>query len=121
VRARLLNQVDERRNPRTRATVNQLLDQYLEVLDVDPSTRAGYVWKIDKHIRPQLGNVQVARVDAEVLDSFFAQLRTCRDHCGGGRSVAHRTSAPHEVRRVMPAPCLQAVCRLFNFGSFTPS
>jgi integrase len=29
---RLLNQVDERRNPRTRATVDQLLDRYLELL-----------------------------------------------------------------------------------------
>lgn len=39
VRSRLQNQVDERRNPRTRATVGQLLDKWLEVLDVDPSTR----------------------------------------------------------------------------------
>ncbi|SDP67115.1 hypothetical protein SAMN04487905_1071, partial [Actinopolyspora xinjiangensis] len=30
VRTRLLNQVDERRNPRTNATVEQLLDRYLE-------------------------------------------------------------------------------------------
>ena len=30
VRTRLLNQVDERRNPRTKATVNQLLDRWLE-------------------------------------------------------------------------------------------
>ena len=28
VRTRLLNQVDERRNPRTKATVNQLLDRW---------------------------------------------------------------------------------------------
>ena len=54
--SRLLNQIDERRNPRTRATVNQLLDRYLQVLDVydrrnvlfyfyqmdqDPPTRTG--------------------------------------------------------------------------------
>jgi hypothetical protein len=30
-RTRLLSQVDERRNPRTRATLSQLLDRYLEV------------------------------------------------------------------------------------------
>jgi integrase len=28
VRTRLLNQVDERRNPRTKATMNQLLDRW---------------------------------------------------------------------------------------------
>ena len=38
MRTRMLSQVDERRSPRTRATVGQLLDQWLEVLDVDPST-----------------------------------------------------------------------------------
>ncbi|MFG3298861.1 hypothetical protein [Micromonospora chersina] len=42
-RTRFLAQVDERRNPRTRATVDQLLDRWLEVLDVEASTRQGYV------------------------------------------------------------------------------
>jgi len=42
VRTRLLAQVDERRNPRTRATVAQLLDRWLEMLDVEASTRQGY-------------------------------------------------------------------------------
>src|SRR6185436_18773392 len=35
VRTRLLNQVDERRNPRTKATVNQLLDRWLEVAEME--------------------------------------------------------------------------------------
>jgi integrase len=37
VRVRLLNQLDERHNPRTRAAVNQLLDRYLEVLEIEES------------------------------------------------------------------------------------
>lgn len=41
-RARLIKQVNEQRNPRTKATVNQLTDRYLEVLDVDVTTRNGY-------------------------------------------------------------------------------
>jgi integrase len=44
---RLLNQIDERRNPRTRATVNQLLDRYLELLDVEDTTR-----RVDQQARP---------------------------------------------------------------------
>jgi integrase len=95
-RTRLLNQVDERRNPRTRATLNQLLDRWLEVLDVEPSTRRGYVLKIDKHIRPLLGGVQVGRVDAELLEMFYARLRKCRDHCAGRRYIQHRIERPHE-------------------------
>jgi hypothetical protein len=43
VRTRLLSQVDERRNPRTKATVNQLLDRYVEVLDVEQATRTTYL------------------------------------------------------------------------------
>ena len=44
VRTRLLNQVDERRNPRTKATVNQLLDRWLEVGELErdnPRERGG--------------------------------------------------------------------------------
>jgi integrase len=44
-RIRLLAQVDERRHPRTRASVDQLLDRWLEVLDVEVSTRQAYVRK----------------------------------------------------------------------------
>jgi hypothetical protein len=40
VRTRLLNQVDERRNPRTRATLNQLLDRWLGVLESSPPSKA---------------------------------------------------------------------------------
>src|SRR3954447_239839 len=42
VRTRLLHEVDERRNPKTRAAVNQLLDRHLEMLDVEPTTRTRY-------------------------------------------------------------------------------
>jgi len=42
VRTRLLQQVDDRRAPRTNATMNQLLDRYLEMLDVEPTTRQRY-------------------------------------------------------------------------------
>src|SRR5919199_2940000 len=42
VRTRLLRQVDERRSPRTRATVNQLLDRYLDVVELERSTRGTY-------------------------------------------------------------------------------
>ena len=39
---RLGSQVDERTNPRTAATVGQLLDHYFEVLDRDASTITTY-------------------------------------------------------------------------------
>lgn len=85
----------DRLTPRTRATVNQLIDRWLDVIDVEASTKQGYVRKIGKHIRPVLGAMQVGKADAEILESFYAQLRKCRDHCGGRKYVQHRTSNEH--------------------------
>ena len=36
--------------------------------------------------------MQVGKLDVEILESFDAQLRKCRD-CGGRKYVQHRTSA----------------------------
>jgi integrase len=116
MRTRLLSQVDEQRSPRTRATVNQLMDRYLDVLDVDQTTRIGYVGYIDNHIRPQLGAIQVGRVDAEVLDAFYSSLRTCSQNCRGRPKVDHRTPLPHECdvvkhRRRTDHDCTDVGCR----------
>jgi len=70
VRTRLLHRVGGKRNPRTTATVNQLIHRWLEVVDVEASTRRGYERKIRKHIRPLLGGLQVGRLDVEALESF---------------------------------------------------
>ena len=94
---RFLNQIDEKRNPRTNATVNQLLDRYLETLDVDRTTRNGYVRYLDKHVRPFVGDLKVGALDAEGLDSLYAELRRCRLHCPGrGRKLIDcRTPRAH--------------------------
>jgi hypothetical protein len=94
-RTRLLNQVDEKRNPKTRATVDQLMAKYFAVVDVDTQTLRGYRSKYERHIKPLIGSEQLARLDVEVLDSFYAQLRTCRFHCRGRRFIQHRTNKPH--------------------------
>jgi integrase len=100
-RTRLLNQVDERRQPRTNATVDQLLDRYFEVLHVEDSTRKAYVGYARGHIRPVLGKLQVGRVGAEVLDTFYAELRRCRTRCTPAqrRGIDHRTTREHVCDR----------------------
>ena len=96
VRTRLINQVNEQRNPRTKATVNQLMDRYLELLDVDVTTRKSYEGYIRNHIRPLLGELQVGKLDGETLDSFYSILRTCRAHCDGRPSIEHGTAGEHD-------------------------
>ncbi|MDX3662903.1 tyrosine-type recombinase/integrase [Streptomyces sp. ID05-26A] len=96
VRTRFLNQVDEQRGPRTSATVDKLMDDYLEKINVDKSTRLGYESKIRNHIKPLIGHVKVAKLDAHTIDSFYATLRACSAHCGGkGKFIEHRTKRDH--------------------------
>ena len=70
VRTRLIGQIDEQRNPRTRATVNQLMDRYLDVVDVGVTTRARYEGVIRLHVRPLLGELPVSRLSGETIDAF---------------------------------------------------
>jgi len=96
-RTRLLSQVDEKRNPRTRATVAQLMTRYLSVLDADTQTVRGYRSKYETHIKPLLGTTQLSRLDVETQDTFYAELRRCRVHCQGrNKDIEHRTNRPHQ-------------------------
>lgn len=106
-RDRLVREVEERRNPRTAATVGQLLERYLDQFDGAPRTLELYRGYVRKHIGPLLGDIKVAALDAEILDSFYAELRRCRDHCKGKRKeLQHRTprrSTPRPAPRLPPA------------------
>jgi len=112
-RTRLLAQVDERRNPRTRATVNQMLDRHLEMLNVEETTLDSYEVFDRNHIRPLIGHVQVGRIDGEILDSFYRELRTCRAHCRGKAFIEHRTDREHKCDE----RCKPHVCRPLAAGS----
>jgi integrase len=70
-RVRLLNQVYEQRNPRTKATVNQLLDRYLAEADLEFNTLDVFRGYSEKHIRPYLGHQKVGSLDAGVMDSLY--------------------------------------------------
>ncbi|HET9656650.1 MAG TPA: tyrosine-type recombinase/integrase [Kineosporiaceae bacterium] len=106
-RTRLLSEVDDRRNPRTRATLNQLLDRYLEVLDVGPTTKPRYERDVRLRLRPVLGSLPLSKLEPDLVERFYAQLRVCRERCGGKvRHIKHRTEKPHECDdRCRQVPC----------------
>ncbi|PKB30220.1 tyrosine-type recombinase/integrase [Pseudonocardia alni] len=106
-RTRLLNAVDEQRSPRTSATLDQLLDRYLETLDVGVTTHRAYTRYLELHVRPFLGRTKAGAVGAEALDSLYAELRRCRDHCSGSaKRIDHRTPREHECDdRCRPHRC----------------
>lgn len=106
VRTRLLNEVDEQRSPRTSATLDQLLDRYLQTLDVGRTTHRMYTRYLEKHVRPFIGRLKAGAVGVETLDSLYAELRRCREHCTGTRGTDHRTPREHACdERCRPHAC----------------
>ena len=106
VRTRLLSEVDDRRNARTNATVDQLLHRYLDVLKIEDTTRAGYERLIRLHIRPVLGALPVGRINGETVDAFYASLRACRGALRRPPTFEHRTGSDHECdHRCGPHRC----------------
>ena len=99
---RLVQQVAERRNPRTSATVDQLLSRYLDQFDGTPNTLELYRTHVRNHISPVLGHLKVGRLDPETLDSFYAELRRCRralHRAAGGRSTTARPATTSATER----------------------
>ncbi len=51
------------RNPRTKATVDQLLERYLDQFDGAESTKTLYRGYIREHISPYLGRLKIGALD----------------------------------------------------------
>jgi integrase len=82
VRTRLLVEVDERRNPRTNATVGQLLDRHLEMAELDHSTLETYRGYVKKHIRPLLGSKKVGQLELlKVLGGYQGDHARLHSQC----------------------------------------
>jgi hypothetical protein len=78
---RLLAQVDRERSPTTSGTVGYLLSRWLEVADLELTTRDGYEGYIRRNILPTLGDVPLRKLDTEMLDRFYAHLRARGGRC----------------------------------------
>ena len=118
--ARFLREIEEKRNPRTTATVDQLLQRYLEQFAGGANTLDLYRTHVRNHISPCLGHLKVGQLDAETLDSFYGELRRCRSRCAGRRAIEHRVDGPHECSdRCRPHQCRPLAAT--TIGTFTSS
>src|SRR4029453_642218 len=116
---RLLGQVDEQRTPNTNATVGSLLDRWLELAQLELTTRDTYQAYLRRHVRPALGTLPLRKLTVEGLDRLYHRLprRPARaPHPGGawpgapprpprqaGASPAGRPAPPGGCRGLAPA------------------
>ncbi|MGE3796010.1 MAG: tyrosine-type recombinase/integrase [Dehalococcoidia bacterium] len=108
LRTKLLADADALKVGRTRATVEALLERWLEQHEVDPTTRMNYESQIRRYILPNLGDVPLVlfvRDAPERLEKLYARLRKCRALCSGRPFIErHAEDGPHD--------CATAGCQL---------
>ena len=97
---RLQNQVDEQRHPRSGITVGQVIEKWLDVAELEDTTRERYDGLIRLHIAPTFGDMPAGKVDAELLERFYARLRRCSKLCFGRSSHVCRPLSASSVRQV---------------------
>lgn len=85
---KLQRQVDENKQPKSSITVGQAVAQWLEVADLQTTTRERYDDLIRLYVLPTFGTLQASKLDAELLERFYARLQKCRELCTG-RSRTH--------------------------------
>jgi len=68
---RLLAEADGGRFPDRHATVGQALDKYLEVADLEVSTKEAHQGYIRRTIGPVLGEVKIRQLGADSLDALY--------------------------------------------------
>jgi integrase len=91
---KLQHQVDEDRHPKTAITVRQAIAQWLEVARLSETTRERYEDLIRLYVLPRLGDMQAGRLDAELLERYYARLQRCRELCTGGRPARGHVCRP---------------------------
>jgi integrase len=110
VEAELLAQIaaGQHRGSKTK-TVAELIERWLDwrqsVRPISPTTVAAYRGYIDRSILPSLGKLQVGRLDAATLDTFYARLR--RQGGKGGRPLA--ASSVRQIHAILSGALSRAV------------
>ena len=110
---RLQGQVDDNRHPKSSITVATAVEQWMEVADLEVTTRERYEDLIRLYTVPTFGDLQAGRLDAELLERFYARLHRCKAMCGGRPPRGHvctplSTSTTRKIHYVLRGALGQA-------------
>ena len=110
----LQRQVDEDQHPKSDITVREAIEQWLEVAALEDTTRERYDDLIRLYVLPTFGHLQAAKLDAELLERFYARLHRCRDMCTGRPRAGHTcrplsTSTTRKVHYIIRGALERAV------------
>jgi Phage integrase, N-terminal SAM-like domain len=91
VLGRLLDQASAGQLPDSGVTVAELMARYMEVAELDISTRETYEGYLRRTILPALGSMELRKLRGPVLDMFYARLRRYGNlACTGRPFTEHR-------------------------------
>jgi integrase/DNA-binding transcriptional regulator YhcF (GntR family) len=106
VRDEFLRQIEQRRQPKTDATVAQMLERYLAEWDGSASFLDSLQSYVRNHVNPFIGDTKARALDFDALDSYYRELKRCRHHCDGRPYIQHRTKSQHDCdHRCAPHQC----------------
>ncbi len=110
----LQRQVDEDQHPKSNITVREAIEQWIEVAALEDTTRERYADLIRLYVLPTFGHPQAAKLDAELLERFYARLHRGRDLCTGRRRAGHTcrplsTSTTRKVHYIIRGALERAV------------
>jgi hypothetical protein len=69
--------------PNSNITVSHTIEQWLEVAKLEDTTHERVPGPDPLYILPTFGHLQDAKLDAELLERFYAWLHRCREMCTG--------------------------------------
>ena len=127
---RLLAQADSDHFPNRGATLGQALGKYLEVADLEVSTREAHEGYIRRTIGPVLGEVKIRKLGADSLDSLYTALKKCSrlcrrlprtEHYAGGEHACDGRCGPLRDHRTTRPHACDSRCRLHACKPMSPA
>ena len=120
---RLVSEVDEQRNARTKATLGAAIDAWLNVHDVEENTRRSYEMYTRRYVKAAapgrpgtkaLADVPIGKVNVQLLEEFYAScVGAATDATDGSRSTIgsmdHTSAGTVRHRRPPGRPSARAV------------